>query len=420
MTYQTILKAIGRAVSHTSHPKSGLKKITSPFSSLGRYYANSSTENIKKLFPKPTKEMNALAFLAGSAALTAAGITTNSSLLESQETRINQWMETYGNQLFLECMGNDLFRETIQKAREAESLYYGIAYEKNENNTIFYRGMFPPSNIDENDSEKIKIWQDDLIQSMNGRGFSPLLWLTRPSATKAEGFNTHPHDGNVARADAPEAPASWSAAVTAMTCDFDLNGYNALKNDAFNRHGCIILAAPESIKYLSKSDIKSRHTPNIAHEFEVITPHIKSSEIVGLLMIEDGRVSRLVINENIDKKTFEIDAMLTEQLEKLLPNASPEAQEQLTCLISTLKSNSQTVDLKKKFDEGFNHSVHELLDATKKDFDACDQAIARDPLIRWILGSVSLPRKLASPNTVANTLGVELGECEPCRRIIEP
>ena len=188
--------------------------------------------------------------------------------------KIDVFMQSYGNRIFMACMANQSFRNAEHELRDAELPYHGISFENNEHSAVFYRGITMPKHLDADNPDHVEQWQTSIIESVRGPGLSPLLWLTRPSATRASGFNLHPHDGSAARAlDDEMPPPSWSAAVTAMTCSFEVvKGYCSLDNPKAKDADCIILAAPKEIRYLSSTDVKPRHEKNIAHEYEVIAP----------------------------------------------------------------------------------------------------------------------------------------------------
>lgn len=368
-----------------------IKKNASIFRSFGlnsRFYPRElGIEASPPLFPEAVKQTNKLSFLAGSAALLFAGITggylLNKNVQQEVDEKIDDFMTKYANNIFLECMTNKIFRESVYSLREAEFLHYGISFEDNKDNAIFYRGMTLPSHIDETDQNKIKEWQMETINSMTGRGFSPLLWLTRPSATRAEGFNIHPHDGNPARANANDAPISWSADVIALTCEFNiLKGYSGL--DKPNETGCIILSAPKKILYLSSNDVKTRHEKYKAHEFEVITPYIDSQDTIAVLFITNGKISHVEINKDVIDKInngyeYSVDVHLIDNLKKALATAVPEVKQILSDLIKNLESQKNRVDLINEFNSRFHSNVDELIDNTKNCIAECDEKISKMP-----------------------------------------
>lgn len=291
-----------------------LTKKQSSFVAGAREFARPLGQEISPpLFPEAVRQTNKLAFAASSAAICMAGFViaynTSEDFSDEVELQFGRFMASYGNRAFLELMTYETCRETVYGLRAAELLYYGIGFEDNSENAVFYRGMYLPPHIDEKDDEAIKRWQDETIKSMVGRGFSPLLWLTRPSATKASGFNTIPHDGNRARAHAAEAPASWSAGVMAMTCSFNiLKGYSTLfSTSEHDRAGCVVLCAPKKIAYLSSTDIRGMHKENVGHEFEVISPHIDSEDTLAVLFVEYGKITRVEINPAIYSGKYTID-----------------------------------------------------------------------------------------------------------------
>ncbi len=354
-----------------------------PMSGIGgplRLFARKFGENIgRPIFPKAVDNSNKLALIAGSAALTLTGY----YLQDDAEEKVDEFMQSYGNNIFLECMANDSFRESINELRNAELLYYGISFEENEQKSVFYRGMSLPNHLDQKDPEQIKQWQKGIIQSFYGRGFSPLLWLTRPSATRTSGFNIHPHDGSVARALDTETapPPSWSAAVMAMTCNFNIaKSYSTLESQGELNIGCIILAAPKRTRYLSSTDVKSRHELNLGHEFEVITPSIESSDTLAILFVENGKISRVEINiENLNHDVYSIDPKLVQNLNRALSNASPDAQSNLSYLIDRLDGQNNKIDLEKEFDIRFNLTAEELVKTTEKFIRECDDEIDKVP-----------------------------------------
>lgn len=372
------------------------------------------------LFPKLVANISNKAILASSGAVVLSSFVLayhlNESVRDEVDTRIGTFMASYGNQIFLERMANEAFRESVYALRDAELLHYGISFEDNEKHAVFYRGMTLPTNLDQDDPRQVKQWQDDIVGSLSGRGFSPLLWLTRPSATRAEGFNIHPHDGNVARASAPDAPPSWSADVMAMTCDFDtLKGYSSLGSKSkLDGPGCFMLVAPQKITYLSSTDVKARSEKNIGHEFEVITPHIDSSDTLAILFVENGKISRVVINqdvvnETISRDAYTIDIQLVKNLKDALSNAAPEAQSELTDLITQLERQTHTIDLIEEFESKFNLTVDELIENTKEMITACDKKIDEMPGVVGIaLRAIKRDNKVLSREEVAKRLDVPL------------
>ncbi len=352
-------------------------------------------------FSLSTAQTNKLAWVAGSAALAVTGHCM------ADEDKVDVFMQSYGNRVFMACMANQSFRDAEHALRDAELLYHGISFEKNEHRAVFYRGMTMPNHLDASKPEHVQQWQASIIESVRGPGLSPLLWLTRPSATRASGFNLHPHDGSAARALGDVMPpASWSAAVMAMTCSIEVvKGYSSLDRPNHKDAGCIILAAPRRLRYLSSTDIKSRNEVNVAHESEVITPRIENSETLAIIFVEHGVISRVEIN-NLQAE-YTIDDRLVDELTKAYAKASPEAQPKLMQLITTL-GRQKRLDLVNEFDKRFNLNEYELIATTRKIIQACNDEIDQLPgLLGMELRRLRKEHDLLEPQEVAKLLGVE-------------
>ena len=349
------------------------------------------------------------AFLASCSALALAGIVITAKKLISSddaEEKVDEFMKSYGNRIFLEGMTYDIFRNSVNELRHAEALHHGIHFEKNEQSAIFYRGMAFPGHLDEKNPEHIKQWQEGTITSFLSRGFSPLIWLTRPSGTKSSGFNLQPFDGSVAREHGQDEvrPASWSAAVVAMSCSFDKAMDYTQQTTLDN--GCIILAAPEEIFYLSATDIESRHTPHIQHEHEVITPYIDKKRILGILFVINKKIIGVEINEQISD--YKIDVDLVKTLRDAYSKASPEAQPKLKYLIDKLDGQkNDRVNLIEEFYKRFNQTPQALVDATRSYIAKCDAEIDKMPgPLGSILRSSRVEHGVRTPEQVAEELGI--------------
>ncbi|MDF1757032.1 MAG: hypothetical protein P1U74_01865 [Legionellaceae bacterium] len=421
MSYNKVASILQKTSSKLS--QASTRQANKGFGYSTRVYARGPEKEIyPPMFPKASEHCSKLAFLSASMAIVGAKAAYDyvekhgEDIMDDAIEGFDTFMKADGNKMFLNAMANETFRESVYAVRNAELLHHGIKFEENDKNTVFYRGMALPAEIEQDDAEKVREWQDSVMESVAGRGFSPLLWITRASATREQGLNIHPHDGNCARASAPDAPPSWSADVMAMTCDFErLKGYCKLDNvTEGDKAGCIILAAPKRIHYLSSGDVGSRHTEIVDHEHEVIAPYIDSNDTLAVLFVEDGKISRVevnadVLNASTSDEKYEIDILLVKQLREAHKNATQEVKGQLESLINTIDQQKHKVDLDAEFNSRFHDDIDSLIDYTKKSIAQCDAEIASAPgLLGMGLRAIKKENKITPREVIAEKLQVEL------------